>query len=80
MGEVGKCVNDTADHPYIYFEADLILQVRVNNLRRSVHRGSHSLYLFLDVVILRLADIFEIDEAIGARSKIAQFEGPIGSN
>ena len=79
MGEVGKSVNYASDHPDIYLESNLILQIGVNNLRRSVHRCSNSLYFFLDVVILRLADIFEIDEPIGARSKITQFEGPIRS-
>lgn len=74
MSEVCQSIYYTAQHPNIYLKRYLILQVRVNNFRRSIHWSRHCLHFFFYAIILWFIDLAKIDESIGTWSEVAEFE------
>ena len=78
--EVGQSIEDAADHPQVHFVTDFVLEVGIDHFRRTVHWSCDCLDLLLDASILSFADALEIDEPVGARSKITEFKGLVLAN
>lgn len=69
-----QSIDHTTHHPHIYFVSNLVLQIRIHDLWRPIHRSSHRLNLLLKIAVFCLADLLKIYESIRTGPEITQFE------